>query len=224
MFGKILTEQQKEALVWDVERGAPNEILERPWQSCSCIGGWHYNTDIYNGNGYKSAAYVVKLLVDIVSKNGNLLLSVPLRADGTFDEKEEKILNEFGEWMSANSEAIYDTRPWKVFGEGPVAESDIPINAQGFNEGSYANADAREIRFTQTDEALYATVLAWPENGMVVVKSLSDGNTLYPDEIKSIELLGYGAIDFSRTQAGLTVNLPTDGKFHSLAPVLKIKK
>ena len=224
MFGKILTEQQKEALVWDVERGAPNEILERPWQSCSCIGGWHYNTDIYNGNGYKSAAYVVKLLVDIVSKNGNLLLSVPLRADGTFDEKEEKILNEFGEWMSVNSEAIYDTRPWKVFGEGPVAESDIPINAQGFNEGSYANADAREIRFTQTDEALYATVLAWPENGTVVVKSLSQGNQLYSDEIGSVELLGYGAVDFTRTQDGLTVKLPTDGNFHSIAPVLKFKK
>ena len=61
----------------------------------------------------------MKLLVDIVSKNGNLLLSVPLRADGTFDEKEEKILNEFGNWMNINKEAIYQTRPWKIFGEGP---------------------------------------------------------------------------------------------------------
>ena len=101
---------------------------------------------------------MAKLLVDIVSKNGNLLLSVPLRADGTFDEKEEKILNEFGAWMNINKEAIYDTRPWAVFGEGPIAEEDIPLNAQGFNEGSYSQAGAKEIRFTQTPKYLYATV------------------------------------------------------------------
>jgi alpha-L-fucosidase len=93
MLSKILDENQRKAMVWDVERGAPNKIMEQPWQSCSCIGGWHYNTSIYENSRYKSAADIVKLLVDIVSKNGNLLLSVPLRADGTFDEKEEKILN-----------------------------------------------------------------------------------------------------------------------------------
>ena len=162
MLSKILDENQRKAIVWDVERGAPNEIMEQPWQSCSCIGGWHYNTSIYENNWYKSAADVVKLLVDIVSKNGNLLLSVPLRADGTFDEKEEKILNEFGDWMNINKEAILDTRPWEIFGEGPIAEADIKINAQGFNEGSYSKATAQEIRFTQTKKDLYATGLAWP--------------------------------------------------------------
>ena len=106
--------------------------------------------------GIKSASDVVKLLVDVVSKNGNLLLSVPLRADGTFDEKEEAILNEFGDWMSMNKEAIYDTRPWKVFGEGPIANADIKINAQGFNEGAYTKATASEIRFTQTKKYLYS--------------------------------------------------------------------
>lgn len=68
MLSKILDENQRKAIVWDVERGAPNEIMEQPWQSCSCIGGWHYNTSIYENNWYKSAADVVKLLVDIVSK------------------------------------------------------------------------------------------------------------------------------------------------------------
>ena len=82
VFGKILEEDMKEALVWDVERGAPNKIMERPWQCCNCIGDWHYNTSTYQRNGYKSAHTVAKLLVDIVSKNGNMLLSVPLRADG----------------------------------------------------------------------------------------------------------------------------------------------
>lgn len=150
MFGKILTDEQRKALVWDVERGSPNSIYEEPWQTCSCLGGWHYDTRLAENGWYKSASDVVKLLVDVVSKNGNLLLSVPLRADGTFDEKEEAILNEFGNWMSMNKEAIYDTRPWKVFGEGPIANADIKINAQGFNEGAYTKATASEIRFTQT--------------------------------------------------------------------------
>lgn len=221
MFGKILTDEQKKCLVWDVERGAPNEILERPWQSCSCIGGWHYNTSIYEGNGYKSAAYVVKLLVDIVSKNGNLLLSVPLRADGMFDEKEEKILNEFGAWMAVNSEAIYDTRPWTVFGEGPVAESDIPLNAQGFNEGSYSKAGADEIRFTSKAGVLYAVALGWPEDGKIVIKSLAEGGRVAPAKVESVELLGYGKVEFSRTAAGLEAVLPV--KLNDIAPVLKIK-
>lgn len=223
MFGKILDENQRKALVWDVERGAPNKIIDQPWQSCSCIGGWHYNTSIYEKNEYKSAAYVAKLLVDIVSKNGNLLLSVPLRADGTFDEKEEKILNEFGAWMNINKEAIYDTRPWVVFGEGPIAEEDIPLNAQGFNEGSYSQAGAKEIRFTQTPKYLYATVLAWPADGKVNIKSLAADSKLYEGKIRKMELLGYGKVDFVRTAEGLSVTLPAQ-PLNQIAPVLRITK
>lgn len=223
MLSKILDENQRKAIVWDVERGAPNEIMEQPWQSCSCIGGWHYNTSIYENNWYKSAADVVKLLVDIVSKNGNLLLSVPLRADGTFDEKEEKILNEFGDWMNINKEAILDTRPWEIFGEGPIAEADIKINAQGFNEGSYSKATAQEIRFTQTKKDLYATVLAWPTEKQILIKSLSDESKLFPGKISRVELLGYGKVSFTRTDKGLLINMP-DKQINKIAPVFKIKK
>lgn len=223
MFGKILDQNQRKALVWDVERGAPNQIQKEPWQSCSCIGEWHYNSSIYQNDKYKSASSVVKLLVDIVSKNGNLLLSVPLRSDGTFDEKEEKVLNEFGAWMNINKEAIYDTHPWKIFGEGPIADSDIKINAQGFNEGAYTNATADEKRFTQTDKALYVTMLAWPKESKVSIKSLSLGNELYPQKIKYVELLGYGKIPFSRTSEGLFVTLPSK-HLDNIAPVIKIKK
>lgn len=99
MFGKILTDTQKEALVWDVERGAPNQIYDKPWQTCTCIGDWHYNDGVYKNDRYKSAAQVIKMLADVVSKNGNLLLSIPLRGDGTFDDKEEKIIAGIGEWM-----------------------------------------------------------------------------------------------------------------------------
>ena len=221
MLCKILDENQRKAIVWDVERGAPNQIIEQPWQSCSCIGGWHYNTSIYENNWYKSAADVVKLLIDIVSKNGNLLLSVPLRADGTFDEKEEKILNELGDWMNVNGEAVYDTRPWKVFGEGPIAEADIKINAQGFNEGSYSKATAQEIRFTQTNKNLYATVLAWPTENRILIKSLAEGNALFPGKIRKVELLGYGKVTFTRTGQGLLVNMP-EKRVNDIAPVLKI--
>lgn len=223
MLSKILDENQRKAIVWDVERGAPNEIMEQPWQSCSCIGGWHYNTSIYENNWYKSAADVVKLLVDIVSKNGNLLLSVPLRADGTFDEKEEKILNEFGDWMNINKEAILDTRPWEIFGEGPIAEADIKINAQGFNEGSYSKATAQEIRFTQTKKDLYATVLAWPTEKQILIKSLSDESKLFPGKISRVELLGYGKVPFTRTDKGLLINMP-DKQINKIAPVFKIRK
>ena len=223
MFGKILDANQRKALVWDVERGAPNKIIDEPWQSCSCLGGWHYNTSIYNNNQYKSAADVVKLLVDIVSKNGNLLLSVPLRADGTFDEKEEKILNEFGNWMNINKEAIYQTRPWKIFGEGPIADKDVQLNAQGFNEWAYSKADAKEIRFTQTDKKLYATVLGWPEDGKILIRSLAEGNGLYPTKIGRVELLGYGKVSFTRTDKGLVVDIPAKS-LKNIAPVLKIRK
>ena len=223
MFGKMLDADQRKALVWDVERGAPNKIIDESWQSCSCLGGWHYSTSVYDNNQYKSASDVVKLLVDIVSKNGNLLLSVPLRADGTFDEKEEKILNEFGAWMNINKEAIYDTRPWKVFGEGPIAEGNVQLKAQGFNEGAYSKADAKEIRFTQTEKNLYATVLEWPEDGKILIKSLAEGNELYPNKISKVELLGYGKVPFSRTDKGLIVNIPNKS-LKNIAPVFKIRK
>ena len=222
VFGKILEEDMKEALVWDVERGAPNKIMERPWQCCNCIGDWHYNTSTYQRNGYKSAHTVAKLLVDIVSKNGNMLLSVPLRADGTPDEKELAIMKEFGAWMKVNSESIVKTRPWKVFGEGPIANADIKINAQGFNDGQYTNAGANEIRFTQTEKNLYVTALAWPQNHTITVKSLSEGSDLYPAPIKSVELLGYGKVKYERTKEALVVTLPD--KLNNIMPVLKIKK
>ncbi len=215
VFGKILEESQKDALVWDVERGAPNKIMERPWQCCNCIGDWHYNNGIYERNGYKSAATVVKLLVDIVSKNGNMLLSIPLRADGTFDEKEEAILKEFGAWMKVNKESIVGTRPWKKFGEGPIADSDIAINAQGFNDGQYTKAGSSEIRFTQKGNVLYATALAWPDNMQLTIKSLAT------ERISSVELLDYGKIPFSQSSDAFSVTLPK--KVNTIAPVLKIK-
>ena len=223
VFGKILDEEQRKALTWDVERGAPNEIIPEPWQTCNCIGGWHYNTSIYENNRYKSAATVVKQLVDIVSKNGNLLLSIPLRADGTYDEKESKILDDLEAWMTVNGESIFGTRPWVRFGEGPVAEKDIKINAQGFNDGLFANMDYRDIRYNQTKKFLYVTAMGWPTDGKLLIKSLAKGNTDFRKSISSVFLLGYGKLKARQTTDGLEVCLPATPS-NKIAPVLRIKK
>lgn len=222
LFGKILDKEQRKALVWDVERGAPNEIVPEPWQTCTCIGGWHYNTSIYERNQYKSATTVVRLLVDVVSKNGNLLLSVPLRADGTFDEKEKAIMDEFGIWMRQNCEAIYDTRPWIRFGEGPIAESSIQLNAQGFNEGSYQNAGSSEIRFTQKKNVLYAIALDWPKDHTIRIKSLGKNKKDYGKRIHSVKLIGYGKVKFQQTDEALEVYLP-EKPTNGIAPVMMIR-
>lgn len=220
-FGKILDDTQKKALTWDVERGAPNMIVPYPWQTCTCIGGWHYNQRTYDLNRYKSAANVIRMLADVVSKNGCLLLSIPLRSDGTFDDKEEVVIKGIGAWMRQNGEAIYETRPWKVFGEGPIADSVIELRAQGFNEGSYVNAGADEIRFTTKGDTLYAIALAWPQNGEILVRSLADGSELCPDGIAGVQLIGYGSVDFQRTADGLKVYMPTEA-INEIAPAMKI--
>ena len=222
MFGKILDEEQRKALTWDVERGAPNEIVPEPWQTCNCIGGWHYNTGIYERGGYKKAADVIKQLVDIVSKNGNLLLSIPLRADGTYDEKEAAVLDGIEAWMNVNKESIFGTRPWVKFGEGPVAEKDIKMNAQGFNDGQFTGMTAADIRFNQTKRHLYVTPMGWPEGGKLVVKTLAKGNPHFRKSITKVELLGYGKLKAKQTAEGLEVQLPAPT--NDIAPVLKIAK
>ena len=222
MFGKILDAQQRKALTWDVERGAPNEIINEPWQTCNCIGGWHYNTSIYERGAYKSAADVIKQLVDIVSKNGNLLLSIPLRADGTYDDKEAKVLDGIEEWMNINKESIIGTRPWVIFGEGPIAQKNIKMNAQGFNDKQYTGMTSADIRFNQTKKYLYATPLGWPTDGRIVIKSLAKGNRLFRKSITKVELLGYGSVKAKQTTEGLEISLPSPT--NAIAPVLKIKK
>ena len=146
-MGKILNDEQKQLMLWDVERGVPDRAQALPWQTCTCIGSWHYDRGIYNRGDYKSAARVVRMLVDVVSKNGCLLLSIPVRGDGSIDEKEVAILHDLKAWMDVNGESIFGTRPWVTFGEGPLAEAANPLNAQGFNEGAYTRASKiRKIR------------------------------------------------------------------------------
>ena len=182
LFGKILTPEQKKCLVWDVERGAPDKIQEQPWQTCTCIGEWHYKNSIYENNRYKTAKSVIQSLIDVVSKNGNMLLNIPVRGDGSIDEKEIAVLEGIAAWMDINKESIFDTRPWKVFGEGPAADAANPINAQGFNEGRI-KFSAKDIRFNRNGKVLYVTIMGEPTEN-IMVKNLNK-----KVQIKKIELL-----------------------------------
>lgn len=209
LFGKILTDEQKECMVWDVERGAPDNIQEKPWQSCTCIGGWHYDRGIYNRSGYKSAKTVMQLLVDIVSKNGNLLLNIPVRGNGSIDEKELKVVEDITRWMDINSECIFKTRPWQIYGEGPKAENANPINAQGFNEGKGGAYTSEDVRFTQKGDALYAVIMELPSKGhTVMIKSLSTISPYYSKKFDKVEMLGGNIISYKFNDEGLSIVLP----------------
>jgi alpha-L-fucosidase len=222
--GKILDESQRKAMVWDIERGQANEIQPLPWQTDTCIGGWHYDREMYNQDRYKTAKTVIQTLVDIVSKNGNLMLNIPVRGDGTIDEKERKVVEEIGQWMKLNGESIYGTRPWKVFGEGPALQATAHLSAQGFNEGKGKPFTFEDVRFATKGNALYATAMGRPEDGKLVIKSLATNSEYFPGEIQKIEWLPTKQpLTFERNASGLIVSLP-EGRSDELsyANVIKV--
>ena len=212
--GKVLTEDyQKNAIIWDIEKGTPNEIQENPWQVCTCIGSWHYDIDVYNKNRYKNAERVIRQLIDVVSKNGNLLLNIPMRGDGSFDDKALTIVENIGKWMAVNSEGIYTTRPWKVFGEGPDAETYVALNAQGFNEGRINNYTEKEIRYTSKGKTIYAYVMGHNQD-VFTLKSFDK-----KDNVKSVTCLGSTEkIQWKKTNNGLEIK-PLKDKSNVIAPV-----
>lgn len=221
--GKILDENQRKAMVWDIERGQSNNIEPFVWQTDTCIGSWHYDRGIYNNKRYKTAKTVIQTLVDVVSKNGNLLLNIPVRGDGTIDELERTVVEDIGRWMKVNSESIYDTRPWKIFGEGPAQEGAAALSAQGFNEGKGKPLSSEDIRFATKGNMLYATAMGWPEDGRIVIKSLASGSPDYPAQIQKVEWLGgRQQLAFERTARGLVVQFPPIRPEDSFANVLKI--
>ena len=207
--GKILDENQRKAMVWDIERGQANDIQPLPWQTDTCIGGWHYDRGLYERNGYKTSKTVIQTLVDIVSKNGNLMLNIPVRGDGSIDEKERKIVEEIGVWMKVNSESIYGTRPWKIFGEGPAQQAEAKLSGPGFNEGKGKSFTHEDIRFVTKGDLLYATAMDWPKDGKLVIKSLAKNSKHFPKEIQRIEWLPTKqSLTFERNENALMVSLP----------------
>ena len=217
--GKKLNDTHKAAMLWDIERGTPDRCQDLPWQTCTCLGGWHYSKYEGDNNMYKSAETVIRMLVDIVSKNGNLLLSVPVRGDGTIDNNEKRIVNGIKAWMDINSESIHGTRPWKIFGEGPAAEATYGMNGQGFNEGqSYTSSD---VRYVTKNGKVYATIMAWPAAGDYRFKAFGITSQFYSGTVTSVKLLGAGDVPFTFDGNGLTVQVPST-KPNSIAPVFEI--
>ena len=224
--GKILNARQRRSMVFDIERGQSNKIEELPWQTCTCIGNWHYDRRVYDNKGYKSAQTVVHTLIDVVSKNGNLLLSVPVRGNGTIDEQERAIVEEIGRWIAVNGEGIYDTRPWAIFGEGPVAaDAGAPMTGAGFNEGKGKAFSAADIRFTAKGDTVYAFLMGWPESGKLAIQAMASGAAHLARPVRRVELLGSGSgrtLAFRQTAEGLQVTLPSDRPALAYASALKI--
>jgi alpha-L-fucosidase len=203
--------------VLDLERGQLADIRPLLWQNDTSVikNSWGY----VENRDYKTAEAVVGDLIDVVSKNGALLLNIGPRADGTIPEEEEAILLDIGRWLEVNGEAIYETRPWKVFGEGPTQ-----VEEGMFTDTKRAAFTSADLRFTARGDVLYAALLAWPEKGEAVIESLGTNLRLYTGEVERVELLGAAEpLEFTRDERALRVKLPA-AKPCEHAYVLRIAK
>ena len=193
----IYTCKQKSEGRWieDLERGVMPGINPNPWQTDTSIGDWFYNRNWK----FRPVSWTIHMLVDIVSKNGNLLLNVVQRPDGSIDPDVEQSLHELADWIGIHGEAIYGSRPWLVYGEGGVR-----------TKGGHFHEDFKytpqDIRFTTKGGAVYAIALGWPEDGKLLVKSLASTGS---GKITKVTLLGSnGKVTWNRTPEGLVVALP----------------
>ncbi|MGA9056024.1 MAG: alpha-L-fucosidase [Terriglobia bacterium] len=201
---KLASDCQTGTCVLDWERGVAAGISANPWQTDTCIGDWHYNREAK----YKTPKQVIDLLVDIVSRNGNLMLNFPLPNSGELDYEELVILDETAKWMAINSEGIHATRPWKTFGDGPAATAPPSSGGTRFNEAGRHDLTAEEVRFTTKGDTMYAFIMGWPEK-QAVVKPLATTSTFSPPKIQNVELLGYkDKVRWTQDENGLTVLMP----------------
>jgi len=187
----------------DLERSRMPDIYPEPWLTDTSISrsSWAYATDLE----YYSTDRLVDDLVDIVSKNGCMLLNVAPAPDGTIPEPQKERLRGIGAWLRLNGEAIYGSRPWLIYGEGPTQTLVGHLADVKFN--GFTSAD---IRFTTNHGFLYAIALGWPEHGKTItIDALSTAK--YSDEITAISLLGHsGPLTWRRTVDGLVIDLPDE--------------
>lgn len=214
-FSKDASDCQVGTCALDRERGVLDGISENPWQTDTCIGEWHYK----RGERYKSAKTVIDLLVDIVSKNGNLLLNFPLPNSGQLDPEELTTLAGITDWMAINSEGIHATRPWKMYGDGPSTRSNA--GGEAFNEGKKPPLGPSDVRFTTKANTLYAFVMGWPEKEAVIAP-LGTSSPQRPGKVANVQLLGRSEkLPFKQEEAGLRITLP-DQKLSEIGHTFKI--
>jgi len=192
-----------DAALFDVERGKLDTLRLLPWQTDTSVSihSWGYAQD----DEYRTPKSLVADLIDVVSKNGNLLLNVGPRADGTIPEEAQQVLLGIGEWLNVNGEAIYGTRPWQYFGEGP---STVVTGEKRENPNKVWST--QDIRFTTKGDTLYALGLERPSDGRVLIKTLYAGTPYLDAPVSNIELLGGGPVQWRQTDTGLEVTLPAD--------------
>jgi alpha-L-fucosidase len=191
--------------VFDIERGVNDKLAVNPWQTDTCIGNWHYKRDLE----YKRPKQIIDLLCDIVSRNGNLMLNFPLPNSGELDSRELKILDEITKWMAVNSEGIYATRPWKIFGDGPGTKT-AAVPGQRFNENSRKDLSADDVRFTTKASAMYAFAMGWPGKEASIPALALGGPNSVP-KFRNVELLGHkGKLKWTQDAAALKVELPAE--------------
>ncbi|MGH9440630.1 MAG: alpha-L-fucosidase, partial [Terriglobia bacterium] len=191
------------AAVLDIERGLENKIRELPWQTDTSVSwkSWGYIED----DSYKSASEIIPEFVDIVSKNGNLLLNVGPKADGTIPEAAVELFHDIGRWMDMNGEAIYGSRPWKVYGEGPTS---IASGSFGEKHAKGLQYKPSDIRFTTKDGAIYAIMLAWPEK-QARIQAMGKNAKNLQQQISNVELLGHeGRLTWHQEADALVIDVP----------------
>ena len=190
--------------VYDLERARMSEKKDFPWLTDDSID-WKAWCHIDDPN-YKTTNRLIDFLVDVVSKNGAVLLNITPRADGTIPEPVKERLLEMGEWLKVNGEAIYGTRTFDIYGEG-----DAEVVEGHLSEQKNADNTAKDVRFTTKGDILYAIVLDWPKGNEFTIHSFKEGNNLLTSDIESIQLLGSeGNLEFNRNNKGLTIKLPKE--------------
>lgn len=190
--------------VQDVERGALDSISEYPWQTDTSIGDWYYRT----GQKYMTGTEVIQMLVDIVSKNGNLLLNVVQTPEGDLEPDVLKILDEIAAWTPVNGEAIYGTRPWKVYGEGP-STSKNQAKGQFGGVKDVRPYESNDFRFTTKGETLYAFCMNKP-SGDIKIEALGKQTKVNAKTIESVKLLGSKeTLSWKQSGDQLTIKKPT---------------
>ena len=185
----------------DLERGVQDTISPEPWQTDTSIGDWFYST----GQQYKSATDILRMLVDIVSKNGNLLINIVQTPEGDLEPDMLKTLDDIGKWTAVNGEGIYGSRPWKIFGERPAGAT--TVKAGNFNEGNIRYT-AEDVRFTTHGNKLYAFLLDVP-GGNIRIRSLGKASRLNTSPIREIKLLGSpGKVQWRQEDDALIISKP----------------